>query len=106
MILTQRNKIDNEHPVLQRHKFEVNSLHPRPQQKVIRHARYIRLPQPLLRARTLKICHRRKEDTHVDGREDELVAGYTGGDCTVLGGEVYAAGEEVVPFGCCGAEDR
>ena len=92
--------------MLQRHKFKVHRLHPRPQQKVIRHAGHPRLLQSLFGTASLKICHRGKETRHVDGREDELVAGDARGDGAVRGGGVHARGEEAVPFCRGGTEDR
>lgn len=56
------------------------------------------------RARALEICHGGKEKTHVEGREDKLIACDAGDDGAVLGREVYTADEELEPF-CCGGSE-
>jgi hypothetical protein len=103
--LTERHNVDNKHPVLQWHILEVDSLHPRPQQEVVRHARHIGLLQLLLGVRALEIRHRRQEKAHVDGCEDELVAGHSRNNGAVRRGHVNAALEEAVPSRGGGAKD-
>ena len=92
--------------MLQRHKFEVCRLHPRPQQEVVRHTRDPRLAKALRGAAALKVGHAGEKARHVDGREDELVAGDARRDGAVGRRHVHARGKEVVPFCGGGAEDH
>ena len=105
MSLTQCHNINNEDPVFQRNHLKVHRLHPRPQQKVVRHARYPCLLESFRRTATLKICHTRQETCHVYRREDELVAGDARGNSAVCSRGVDPRSEEAVPFRGSRTED-
>ena len=104
MLLTQCHNVDNEDPMFQWHHLEIYCLHPRPQQKVVRHAGYPCLLEPFCRTAAFKECHTRQEARHVYRREDKLVAGDACGNGAVCRGGVDPRSEETVPF--CGSRTK
>lgn len=104
-IPSQTHNIHNKHAHIKRHELEVQTLHPRPDHEILGEAGDVGLAQAVAHRVALEVGHGGKEDEHVCGREEELVAGDARGDGAVGGFEVDVAREEAEPFGCGGAED-
>jgi hypothetical protein len=101
----QAHHIDDEHAHVGRNVLEVGKLHPRPDHEVLGQAGHVRLLEARLHRGPLEIRHRRQEETHVYGREEELVAGDAREDRAVYRRRVDVLCEDAVPGGCGGAED-
>ena len=104
--LTQTNNINNQNPMLKRHKLKIDSLHSRPKHPILLQCLPISAPQLLLRITPLHVRHRAEKAEEIGGGEDGLVGQDARGDGEVgARGEIYAAGEEGEPGCCYGAEE-
>lgn len=101
----QRNDIDDQNPVVQRHKLKVDRLNERPNHPILLQRSKIRAVQLILRARTLHNRHTAQENEEVGASEDSLVGSDAGEDLEVLVLEHDSVLQEFEPGRCCGAED-
>lgn len=88
-IPTNADNIDEQQPMVQGHKLEVDKLHKRPEQIVGAQRGRVVLLQLLLGRAPFQHGHTAEEDSDEDGREDALVAGDASEDGRVRGPEVH-----------------
>ena len=102
---SQRNNIDDQDPVVQRHKLEIDRLDHRPHHPILLQRVPVCAVQLVLRTRALHDRHAAEEDEQVGAGEDDLVAGDAGDDLGALVLEDDFVLEELEPGRGCGSED-
>lgn len=104
--LTKRNNVDNQHPVLQRHKLEVCELHNRPNHPILLQRIEIRALQLLLRIRPLHNRHTAQKHEQIAARKHDLIRSHSGHNLQVgTTRDAHFLLQEAEPFCGRGTED-
>jgi hypothetical protein len=99
-----RDDVHDQDSVMKRDELEVDQLDQRPAHVVRLQDPRIVLVELRLRILALKYSKRAKEAEKIGRRKEQLVAGYAGEDCAVLGREDDFVLQELEPGCCSGAE--